>query len=326
MTCPTCGYVFQPFENYCPKCARLARTHQVQAPAGYSPPQPQYQAAPPPYKICPMCAQPAVQKMARCGRCGYTYSRPDTSNPQRNLAMGLGLFFLILVTILGASALRPGGRQAGRSGGSAGFGGAALTSKICGEVDNRLLRSAATVGGEIEVSLMWDTLSDLDVEVKDPAGQTVEAEHPRSSSGGEQDVDANPTPLSLQGQMKVLRGVPPGVENLEPILEFLIDIDKQSGPLSKLGKLSLGGFDGRAPSKYTRKPIEHIYYAHAPRGEYIVYTRCYSWREPTQQPLSFWIQVRSGGKVIKEVQSTIGPTNYVADGIEPTEVCRFSLQ
>lgn len=45
--------------------------------------------------------------------------------------------------------------------------------------------------GDVQVTLRWDTIDDLDLFVTDPAGDTVSYEDPFIPSGGELDVDAN---------------------------------------------------------------------------------------------------------------------------------------
>ncbi|HEY9805598.1 MAG TPA: hypothetical protein V6D04_03470, partial [Candidatus Obscuribacterales bacterium] len=45
--------------------------------------------------------------------------------------------------------------------------------------------------GDIQATLRWETVDDLDLAVTDPSGQTVFYKNPRVRSGGQQDVDAN---------------------------------------------------------------------------------------------------------------------------------------
>jgi len=55
-----------------------------------------------------------------------------------------------------------------------------------------LQTSALTVGtGDIQVSLSWDTDSDVDVHVIDPAGEEIFYGHKTSASGGTLDLDSN---------------------------------------------------------------------------------------------------------------------------------------
>lgn len=45
--------------------------------------------------------------------------------------------------------------------------------------------------GDVQVTLRWDTIDDLDVFVTDPVGDTVSYQNPFIPSGGQLDVDAN---------------------------------------------------------------------------------------------------------------------------------------
>ncbi|MGD1904658.1 MAG: hypothetical protein ACFB0C_01540 [Leptolyngbyaceae cyanobacterium] len=45
--------------------------------------------------------------------------------------------------------------------------------------------------GDVQVTLRWDTIDDLDLFVTDPAGDTVSYQEPFIPSGGQLDVDAN---------------------------------------------------------------------------------------------------------------------------------------
>lgn len=45
--------------------------------------------------------------------------------------------------------------------------------------------------GDVQVTLIWNTLNDLDLHVTDPAGEEVYFNHPFSASGAILDVDAN---------------------------------------------------------------------------------------------------------------------------------------
>jgi hypothetical protein len=195
------------------------------------------------------------------------------------------------------------------------------------QIDQRLLNASATTGGELEVSLAWNSLSDLDLQVRDPAGEMIMADHRRSASGGVQDVDANPTPVNEEGARRADAGLSPGRENVLPVPEMLVDMDKKLGlPEGMSGLGTLPGREGEAPSRYTRTPVEHIYFARAPRGTYIVYARCYSWCEPNFEPLPCTVQVRSRGKVFFERTGTLGPQSFVTHGLAPTEVCRFDIR
>ena len=66
-------------------------------------------------------------------------------------------------------------------------------------------------------------------------------------------------------------------ENVMPLPEFMVDLSKKMDGFPDV--FSMMGSDGKAPSRFTRTPIEHIYFARAPRGIYTVYANCYSWRE-----------------------------------------------
>ncbi len=190
------------------------------------------------------------------------------------------------------------------------------------QIDQRLLAASATTGGELEVSLVWNSLSDLDLELREPSGELITAYHRQSASGGVQDVDANPTLVSAEGERRIAAGERPGAENLLPVPEFLVDMDKQVG----LPGLTLPESGEKAPSRFTRTPVEHIYFTHAPKGFYTVYAHCYSWRESGAAPLPYTIQVRSRGQVFHQTSGTIGPASFVADGVAPLEVCRFQAR
>lgn len=47
--------------------------------------------------------------------------------------------------------------------------------------------------GDVQVTLIWDSINDLDLWVTDPAGETIYYQHKNSASQGELDVDANPS-------------------------------------------------------------------------------------------------------------------------------------
>ena len=46
--------------------------------------------------------------------------------------------------------------------------------------------------GDVQVTLIWDSINDLDLWVTDPAGETIYYQHKNSASNGDLDVDANP--------------------------------------------------------------------------------------------------------------------------------------
>jgi hypothetical protein len=191
------------------------------------------------------------------------------------------------------------------------------------QIDQRLLAASATTGGEVEVSLAWNGTSDFDLEVRDPSGELITAYHPNSASGGVQDVDANPTILNEGGSARAQSGQVPGAENVVELPDVFFDLDRQPGLPNGF---TLPGAEGKAASRFTRAPVEHIYFARAPRGTYTVYAHCYSWRERSSAPLPYTVQVRSHGQVFHEVSGTLGPTSYVADGTAPAQACQFAIR
>lgn len=214
-----------------------------------------------------------------------------------------------LVTLAGVPSLR---RDASRRPAPAVTGG---------QVSQRLQRAGATMGGDLEVSLIWDGLSDFDLEVQGPSGERIHAEHWQGSDGGVQDVDANPTLVDSTGQLRVLAGQPPGADTLQPLPEFLVDLDeKLPGGFPKITES-----DRKAPAHFSRHPVEHIYYEHAPRGTYLVRVHCYSWRERSRTPLAYTVQARSHGKVFYERTSTLGPESYAVEGVPPITACQLRL-
>ncbi|HLK57958.1 MAG TPA: hypothetical protein VKU00_15430 [Chthonomonadaceae bacterium] len=364
MHCPRCGYHLGPFETSCPKCAHLAQTHPSQAqppaPSGHV----GNAALPPAYKVCPACQQPAVLTMERCRRCGNPfppqpyatpplppvgygapsasiapqseYASQEYSNALRSRRANAALYgvcalFLLLFAI-GVLALSSQRRQGGGSGiFLVGSGPSNDNSSPFPAIDeqqlaSRLTHAGATTGGEVEVSLAWNTLTDLDIQVRDPSGELISASHPRSQSGGIQDVDANPTPTTLEGSMLAAEGKNPGPENVLPVSEELVDLEDKIGMPSDFGGSGLPGFEDKAPPRYTRKPVEHIYFAHASKGIYTVYAHCYMWREPNSTPLPYTVQIRSHGKAMITTTGTIGPESYITYNAAPIQVCQFEMR
>lgn len=329
MQCPRCGYVFEPFEQSCSRCATLRHV----------PPTASFSSS----RQIPAPIVPDRRRQAR----------------PRELPFGLvaGGLACVLVLIVGVCLFAPAGKSKaahgvsiGRSfdgGGTASNGGPNLllfsspalpgSASLSGrsavnsdQIAQRLTSASASVGGDLEVSLAWNTLSDLDLQVRDPSGQLITAEFPRAASGGVQDVDANPTLINSEGRRLVEAGRNPGTQNVLPLPEMMVDLDEKIGGREGLpaGLSGLFGMSegGKAPSHYTHRPIEHIYFAHAPQGTYTVYAHCYSWRELNSTPLPFTIQIRSRGKVFYETSGTLGPSNYVADNTAPTQVCQFAVR
>jgi len=193
------------------------------------------------------------------------------------------------------------------------------------QVEQRLTAAQATTGGDVEVSLAWNSLSDLDIGLREPSGFFITARNRKSPSGGKQDVDANPTLVTAEGEARADAGHPPGAENLVPVPEALVDMDEQL-PRHIRKLLALYGSSDLVEARFTRRPVEHIYFADAPSGKYTVYAQCYSWREPNDTPLPFTIQVRSRGKVMYEWTGKLGPASYAVNGTGPIQACQFVIR
>ncbi len=340
MDCQQCGYAMGPFDRACPKCARRARFGAGAAV------KIAYAADGQPCKVCPACAQPAALPMPRCGRCGFDYALAANANPAPVLEnpryaardsgrfgnWAAGIFAAVCLALVVGISLRsyaPFGR-AGASLWPTAHGANTRGAGLFGAIDDRqitarLASASATTGGAVEVSLAWDTLSDLDLQARDPYGELITASHPHSVSGGAQDVDANPTLLTSEGTALVEAGRPCGAANVLPLPDFMVDMDKTLKMPEGYPDLNSLPNGNKARSRYTRTPIEHIYFQQAPHGVYTVYARCYSWREPNRQPLPFTIQVRSHGKVLLTKTATLGPASFVIDGIAPAQVCQFMI-
>jgi len=195
-----------------------------------------------------------------------------------------------------------------------------------GQMTQRLQSAGATMGGDLEVSLAWDGLSDFDLEVQGPSGERINAEHWQGADGGVQDVDANPTLIDATGQLRVNAGQIPGADTIQPLPEILVDMDRLAGlPEGTVSLPAMPGENGKAPTRFSRHPVEHTYYVHATRGMYAVYVHCYSWREASRAPLPFIVQARSHGKVFYEQPGTLGPASYAVDGAIPVLACRLNL-
>jgi hypothetical protein len=260
---------------------------------------------------------------------------------QRNLYAALiGVAVLAVVVAVGIVMLVPKGGARGAAGappglflvnaGGGGWGGAAVTGSPAvdsTQIGQRLLAASATTGGDVEVSLAWNSLSDLDLEVRDPFGELVWADDRQSRSGGVQDVDANPTLLTPEGHRRAEAGQVPGAETVRPIPEFLVQMDEQLRGLGGLDA-ALGGRrpGNEAPSRFTKTPVEHIYFARAPKGTYTVLARCYSSREPAGVATPCTVEVRWRGKVFHQVTGTLGPHSYAANGVQPLQVCQFTVK
>ena len=316
------------------------------------------------HKVCPHCQQPAVLTMDVCRRCGYRYppqpyasvAAPDApyvphyppttgvtpayshapteqtsfqspSRSNRHLYLIATLLCVVFVmSVLVLSVRHRPGSSTGLFLIDSGNGNGLVQVPAVDDqqMARRLLQAGATTGGEVEVSLAWNTLSDLDIQVRDPYGELITASNPRSAHNGVQDVDANPTPTTMEGQMRALEGKNPGIENVLPVP--LVDFGDQGGFPDGFGNTPLPSDGGKAPSLYTHRPVEHIYFSQAPKGIYTVYAHCYMWREPTRSPLPFTIQVRSHGKVFHEYTGILRPGSYITTNAPPIKVCEFEVR
>ncbi len=63
-------------------------------------------------------------------------------------------------------------------------------SALCGSSESRGPELVLQTG-DVQVTLRWNTIDDLDLYVTDPAGDTVAFDNPAIPSGGALDVDAN---------------------------------------------------------------------------------------------------------------------------------------
>ena len=64
------------------------------------------------------------------------------------------------------------------------------TGGFGGDFDGRLALAGGK-SGDVQISLIWDTIDDLDLHCIDPNGEEIYFSNERSSSGGELDVDMN---------------------------------------------------------------------------------------------------------------------------------------
>jgi len=352
MNCPECGYQLGPFEQACPKCVHLGETRLMYTERAFAPAQ--SSRAEIPHKVCLNCGQPAVLQMDVCRRCGQPFppmnstcktayglplppaGRTRSRNTDRSLVylfVGAVLFTLVALAVMARTSQHRQDSASGLlffdSGGGAFEGGLAQVPAVnTQQMQNRLLQSGAATGGEIEVSLAWNTLTDLDIQVRDPYGELITASHPRSSHGGAQDVDANPTPTTMEGSMLAEEGKNPGIENVLPIPDMLVDRDRTFSPLGGSGDISdvMPEAEGKAPPLYTHAPVEHIYFSRASKGVYCVFVHCYMWRELDSTPLTFTIEIRSHSKVFRQITSTIGPGSYITTNASPIQVCQFEYR
>jgi hypothetical protein len=278
--------------------------------------------------------------------------RPSELIPERARLLAGGVVGLVAALALTGTA--GCARLAGRAptglflveapGARPGAGLATAPAVDASQIDRRLADAAATTGGELEISLAWNGLTDLDLQVQDPFGKRITAHDRYSASGGVQDVDANPTLVTEAGHQRAEAGLPPGPENVLPLPEALVDLEQQlagSEELARLLRLSGGGsglpgegggllgspgHGKKAPSRFTRRPVEHIFFARAPKGTYTVLAQCYSWREPAAAPLPFTVQVRTHGRVFHQATAALGPANYCANGLAPMRLCQFVVR
>lgn len=82
------------------------------------------------------------------------------------------------------------------------------------------LRQAGARSGDVQVSLEWKNINDLDLHVIDPNGEEIFYNHRTSASGGRLDVDMNVQPASSRPVENVYwpdRGAPPGTYRVEVV-------------------------------------------------------------------------------------------------------------
>ncbi len=368
MQCPQCGFVRDPFDPNCPRCARLGAPRPApapaQQPAGPWPNQPPSAAHLPPPSLngcCPNCRRAVGVGATICGYCRYDARMgsvpPPEPEPKRTGAYAIhpGVVIVILsVALIGVAiqwgpmmlavgtAFLPSAGTRGRSSGSTGGGlpnfvllqpgPKGVTGAITGtplstdQITERLVTASASTGGDLEFALAWDSITDLDIEVKTPGGAIINAHAPVSQDGGEQDVDANPTPLTEEGERRLNAGQVVGEENVIPIKQLFADIDEKVGRSGGIPGVTRSSEAGKATGRITRKPVEHVFFARAPKGIYTVSVSCYSWQEKNRDPLPYSVEIRSQGKIAHQVRGVIGPESFVSRKEPPVQVCQFMLR
>lgn len=87
-----------------------------------------------------------------------------------------------------------------------------LVASDLAELNRRLQREGAQVG-DVQISLMWSNVNDLDLHVTTPSGEVIKFSHKQSRCGGELDVDmnaGNPTTEPVENVYWPLNGGPRG--------------------------------------------------------------------------------------------------------------------
>ncbi|MBI4327669.1 MAG: DUF2135 domain-containing protein [Chloroflexi bacterium] len=79
---------------------------------------------------------------------------------------------------------------------------------------SRRLTKAGAKSGDVQISLMWNNVNDLDLHCVDPRGEEIYYQHRRSNSGGELDIDMNAgsgrTTRPVENIYWPRQGAPPG--------------------------------------------------------------------------------------------------------------------
>ena len=180
----------------------------------------------------------------------------------------------------------------------------------------RLEKTVAEVGGDIEIGLMWEGTSDIDLSVVEPDGRVISADG-QTSPHGRLDVDANPTPLTFTGAMLERAGRVVGLDNMVPVADsdFNNRITKPIGP-------------NHPQSLWSRHPIEHIAFRTPPAGRYVIRVRCFGWRDPSPLPLPLpvIVELRCKDRVVARIKGSVGPVCYISDRIPPTAVASFDVR